>query len=146
MAEIEDKIMKKVMLKIKGSISRVGSEPEIIEMVTEGKYYKKGDAEYLIYDESEISGMKGVTTTLKLKGDKITLTRFGNVKMRLEFEKGKRFLSEYITPNGTFKLEILSSELYYILNKNIKGKILVRYEMSIKGMGQSINELNIEIL
>jgi uncharacterized beta-barrel protein YwiB (DUF1934 family) len=66
--------------------------------------------------------------------------------MRLEFEKGKRFLSEYVTPNGTFKLEILSSDLYYIINENIKGNILVRYEMSIKGMGQSTNELNIEIL
>ncbi len=138
--------MKKVMLKIKGSINRIGSEPEIIELTTEGKHYKKGGAEYLVYEESEISGMKGSTTTLKLKGDKITLTRFGSARMRLEFEKGKRFESEYVTPNGTFKLEILTSELYYILDENIKGNILVRYEMSIKGMGQSTNELNIEIL
>ncbi|MBK5252171.1 MAG: DUF1934 domain-containing protein [Peptostreptococcaceae bacterium] len=138
--------MKKVMLKIKGTIKRAGDEPEIIELTTEGKHYKKGGAEYLVYEESEISGMKGATTTLKLKGDKITLTRFGSARMRLEFEKGKRFESEYFTPNGTFELEILTDELYYVFNENIKGNILVRYEMSLKGLGQSNNELNIEIL
>jgi uncharacterized beta-barrel protein YwiB (DUF1934 family) len=138
--------MKQIMLKIKGTIKRSGEEPEVVELTTEGKYYHKGDSDYLVYDESEISGMKGSTTTLKLKDHKITLTRFGGARMRMEFEKGKRFSSDYVTPNGTFKLEILTGELYYVLNENIKGNILVRYQMSLKGLGQSNNELNIEIL
>ena len=138
--------MEKVRLKIKGSITRKGSRLEVIEMTTQGKFYKKGDAKYLVYDESEISGMKDSTTTIKLKDKAITLTRFGSVGMRLEFEKGKSFKSDYITGQGVFKLEILTGELYYILDEDIKGRIFVRYEMGIKGMGQSTNELNIEIL
>jgi|SRR6056297_453511 len=138
--------MKQIMLKIKGTIKRAGEEAEIIELTTEGKHYRKGGADYLVYEESEISGMEGATTTLKLKGGKITLSRFGSAKMRLEFEKGKRFSSDYATPSGTFKLEILTGELYYVLDENIKGNILVRYEMSIKSLGSSVNELNIEII
>jgi len=138
--------MKQIMLKIKGTIKRAGEEAEIIELTTEGKHYRKGEADYLVYEESEISGMEGATTTLKLKGGKITLNRFGSARMRMEFEKGKRFTSDYATPNGTFKLEILTGELYYVLDENIKGNILVRYEMSLKGLGRSANELNIEII
>jgi len=138
--------MKQIMLKIKGTIKRAGEKPEIIEFTTEGKHYRKGGADYLVYEESEISGMDGSTTTLKLKDGKITLNRFGSAKMRLEFEKGKRFSSDYVTPGGTFKLEILTGELYYVLEENIKGSILVRYEMSLKGLGSSTNELNIEIV
>lgn len=138
--------MEKVRLKIKGSITRKGSRPEVIELTTQGKFYKKGDAKYLVYDESEISGMKDSTTTIKLKDKAITLTRFGSVGMRLEFEKGKSFKSDYITGQGVFKLEILTSELYYSLNDNLKGSILVNYEMTIKGLGQSTNQLDIEII
>jgi len=138
--------MKEIMLKIKGKIKRAGEEAEIIEVTTEGKHYRKGGADYLLYDESEISGMEGSTTSLKLKDRKITLNRFGNARMRMEFEKGKRHTSDYVTPNGTFKLEILTRELYYGLDDNIKGNILIRYEMSLKGLGQSVNELNIEII
>ena len=138
--------MKQIMLKIKGTIKRAGEEAEIIELTTEGKHYRKGGADYLVYEESEISGMEGATTTLKLKGGKITLSRFGSSRMRMEFEKGKRFTSDYATPSGTFKLEILTGELYYVLDENIKGNILVRYEMSLKGLGRSANELNIEII
>ena len=42
-------------------------QDEVIELITEGKFYKKSDAYYLVYDESEISGMQGTTTTLKIK-------------------------------------------------------------------------------
>ena len=38
-------------------------QDEVIELITEGKFYKKSDAYYLVYDESEISGMQGTTTT-----------------------------------------------------------------------------------
>lgn len=137
--------MKQVMLRIKGIIKRQGEDPEIIELSTEGRHYRKGGADYLVYEESEISGMKGATTTLKLKDGAITLTRFGSTRTRMEFVRGKRFKTEYATSHGSFGLEILPHELYYILDENIRGNILIRYEMSLKGLSQSQNELRIDI-
>ena len=48
-------------------------QDEVIELITEGKFYKKSDAYYLVYDESEISGMQGTTTTLKIKDNQVVL-------------------------------------------------------------------------
>ena len=42
---------------------------ETVEFMTEGKAYKKGDATYLVYEESEMSGLAGVKTTLRIGGD-----------------------------------------------------------------------------
>lgn len=137
--------MKNVFLMITGTISRQGEEPEVIEFSTQGRHYQKNGADYLVYEESEISGMQGATTTLKLKDGAVTLTRFGPAKASMKFEKGRRHTSDYATTHGTFRLEILTRELYYSLDGNIKGNILIRYDMSLKGLSQSVNELRIEI-
>jgi len=48
---------------------------DIIEVVTPGKFYKQDDCYYAVYEETEISGMKGTTTTLKIDEEKFTLIR-----------------------------------------------------------------------
>jgi len=49
--------MKEVMIKIKGrQFSRETGEDEM-EFVTEGKLYRRNGAIYLLYDETELSGI-----------------------------------------------------------------------------------------
>ena len=66
--------MKEVMMRIIGTQVNANAEEEQLELITEGKLYEKGEAMYLIYDETELSGMPGCKTRLKLKD--------GTVKMR----------------------------------------------------------------
>ncbi len=138
--------MKEVMLKIKGKQNPVNDGSDSIELITEGKYYDKNNAQYLVYEETELSGMEGCTTTLKLKDDIITMKRFGNAASELVFEKGKRYTSDYSTQYGNFKLEILTKELQYTIDENIKGNIHLKYSLSLKGLIEGTNELDIEIL
>ncbi len=138
--------MKKVMLKIKGKQNPVGDEADTIELITEGKYYIKNNAHYLIYEESQLSGMEGCTTTLKLKDYKVTMKRFGVSNSELVFEKGKRFISTYATPYGNFRLEILTKNLEYSIDERIKGHIHLKYSMSLQGLVEGTNELDIEIM
>ena len=63
--------MKNIMMKIIGTQVTADLEEDQLEFITEGKLYEKGDALYLIYDESEISGMPGCRTRLKLKNGTI---------------------------------------------------------------------------
>ena len=51
--------MKNIMMKIIGTQITADLEEDQLEFITEGKLYEKGDALYLIYDESEISAMPG---------------------------------------------------------------------------------------
>src|SRR3712207_7978947 len=55
-------------------------EDGTVEVVTKGKLYKKNDLYYAIYEETEISGMKGTTTTIKIGKDKFSLLRMGDRK------------------------------------------------------------------
>ncbi len=50
--------MEEIILRIVGSSIYDGVEENQVELVTEGKLYKKGDVIYLTYDESEFSEWK----------------------------------------------------------------------------------------
>ena len=46
--------------------------------MTEGKAYRKGESTYIVYEESEMSGMEGVKTTLRIDRDgSVRMKRFG---------------------------------------------------------------------
>jgi len=138
--------MKNVILKIKGTQTPSGAEEDIIELITEGKIYDKDNAKYLVYEESELSGMEGCTTSLKIAGDKIEMRRFGRATSQLVFEKGKRHVTNYSTPYGNFRMEILTKKLEYSLNQDEKGTISLEYRMSLQGLSEGTNKLDIEIM
>ena len=65
--------MKDIMLRIIGRQIDRNDEvaDEAIEFMTEGKAYRKGEATYIVYEESEMSGMKGVKTALRIDKGRI---------------------------------------------------------------------------
>ena len=52
--------MKDITLKITGKQYSADQEEDQMEFITEGKLYEKNGALYLIYEESEFSGMPGL--------------------------------------------------------------------------------------
>ncbi len=138
--------MKSVILKIKGSQMPVGEEEDTIELMTEGKFYERNNAKYIVYEESELSGMDGCTTTLKILEDKIEMRRFGNATSQLVFEKGKRHVTNYSTPYGNFRMEILTKKLEYELTQEDKGTISIEYRISLQGLSEGTNKLDIEVM
>lgn len=122
---------KNVIISVKGTQSlQNGEDINEIELITEGKYYKKGDSYYISYKESEVTGMAGTTTTVKVVDKVITLMRFGAVNSQFVFEKGKRHLSYYETQYGVFTIAVLASEVNIQLNDS-GGEISVDYELDI---------------
>jgi len=142
--------MKDIMLKIIGKQVSFDSEEEQLEFVTEGKYYVKDDSVYLLYDESEFSGMEGCTTSLKITGDKIKMQRFGEsigIDTEIEFEKGKRFNGYYNTPFGSVEMEVLTNDVINrIETKEGRGTLNIDYHISLRGLTESRSILDIEII
>jgi uncharacterized beta-barrel protein YwiB (DUF1934 family) len=134
------------MIRIKSTQIPLGEDPEVMEFMTEGKHYIKNGAHYIVYEESELSGMKGCMTTLKLEENKIKMKRFGDANSELMFEKGKRHVSDYVTPYGNFKLTIRTSQLEWGIDDSSKGKIHIKYDLSMQSVLESANEMEIEIL
>lgn len=82
--------MKKALITVKGIQKNAQNETDTIELVTEGRFSKKGEYYYIKYDESEISGLDKTTTTLKVGEDSVVLMRFGENQSKMIFEKDVR--------------------------------------------------------
>lgn len=142
--------MKDIMLKIIGKQVTIDSEEEQLEFVTEGKYYVEGDSVYLLYDESEFSGMEGCTTSLEITGDNIKMKRCGEsigLDTEIEFEKGKRFKGYYDTPYGSVEMEVLTNDVVNKIEKvEGKGSLNIDYHISLRGLSEGRSILDIEII
>ena len=141
--------MKDITLKITGKQSYEDKEEVQMEFVTEGRFYLRGDSVYVIYDESELSGMTGCKTTLKVKDDTVLMRRVGTEGCRSElyFEKGKRFGSTYETPFGPMGVEVVTGIVNCDMDtENGSGHISIEYNVSLEGLAEGKNQLNIDIL
>lgn len=140
--------MKDIMLKIIGRQNFTGEEEEKIELITEGKLYKKGKSIFLEYDESEFSGMPGCKTHLQLTGDKVLMRRIGDPDddYVIEFEKGKRTHSIYETPFGPLEMEVLTNSVRNNVEEEGQGSLDIDYHISLRGLSESHNKLKIEVM
>ncbi len=141
--------MRDITLKITGKQVYEDREEDQMEFVTEGQLYQKNDAIYVIYDESEMSGMAGCKTTLRLVGDTLRMKRIGGAGGGTEmyFEQNKRFTSTYSTPYGPMDMEILTRYVENQFDKEtLSGSICVCYDVSLDGLGEGKNKLEINVM
>lgn len=140
--------MQDIMLTIIGRQFAGDEAEDRMEFVTEGKLYRRGEATYLVYDESEFSGFPGCKTSLRVKGDTMRMKRIGadtGYGLEMEFQEGKRFQSSYQTPYGEMDMEVFTTRVKNSLSEEGTGSVEVDYDVSIGGMAEGKNELRIEI-
>ena len=111
-------------------------EKEKIEVVTVGEFSINGDEFIATYDETEISGMEGTKTTLKIKGDKVVLHREGTTSTKMEFQKDNTQVALYNTPYGMLELKTSTKELDLDVNEK-GGNISIKYHL-IAGVQEPI--------
>jgi len=132
--------MNKVIVNIKSVQKTIGEEDGIIEFVTEGEVTFKNDSLYVLYKESELSGMEGNTTTLKIHGDTVIMKRYGSASSKIEYKVGHECTSQYHTPYGVFNLITNTKELMIDIKDNKEGKINIAYDMKIENLMESYNK------
>ena len=79
----------KVLLSITGKQFYRDQEPEVMELVTEGVMEFTDGGWDISYQESDLTGLQGVTTTFRVEPDKVTLTRTGPLRSTMEFRVGQ---------------------------------------------------------
>lgn len=119
-------------------------ETEKIELMTEGTYNFKNDHLYLVYKESELSGMEGTTTTLKLKEGNVSLKRQGTQNVDMMFSQGERFKTLYHTPYGDIPMEILTRTVRLDIRQDpFEANVTIDYDISVKGLFEGKNKMTI---
>ncbi len=119
-------------------------EKEKIEVVTVGEFSINGDEFIATYDETEISGMEGTKTTLKIKGDKVVLHREGTTSTKMEFQKDNTQVALYNTPYGMLELKTLTKELDLDINEN-GGNVSIKYHLISGGQEPIKTNLDMKI-
>ena len=125
--------MSNVIISIKGSQTD-GKTTDEMELVTEGRLTANSAGGYTVsYEESEITGLEGTTTVLRVEGPRVTLLREGTVNSQMVFEEGRRHLSMYETPYGSLSVGVNTRRMKNTLGEN-GGDLEIDYALEIDNL------------
>lgn len=102
-----------VILSIQGRQSYAGQEPEVIRLDTEGYMTFRDGGWNITYEESELTGLAGVTTTFRVEPGKVTLTRTGRLSSTMVFQEGVAHDSLYKMEFGALMITVKATRLFY---------------------------------
>lgn len=135
---------RKVMLSIQGRQCYPDQEPETIELVTEGTMEFRDGGWDICYQESELTGLKGVTTTFRVVPEKVVLTRTGPLRSCMEFQIGRSHDSLYQLDFGALMLTVTTRSLFFdILPEG--GSIDLSYEIEIEKTEAGLVDYHLDI-
>lgn len=135
---------KNVIISVKGTQTSQDQDSNVLELVTEGKYYKEDEAYYVTYDESDVTGMNGTRTTLKVMDGVVTLIRVGSVNSQFVFQRGQKHISYYDTEYGSFTIGVLANDVDVRIDDN-GGEIRVGYQLEVDNNNTGENDFYLSI-
>ncbi|MBD9068682.1 MAG: DUF1934 domain-containing protein, partial [Butyricicoccus sp.] len=91
---------KDVWLTIRSRQHFAGCDEERVNLETAATLYERGGKYYIAYEESELTGLEGTKTTVKLDGKTVTLIRTGTFPSHMLFSEDERHIGLYQTPIG----------------------------------------------
>ncbi len=135
---------KEVSLSIEGRQTYEDQPPEIIELVTDGTMEFRSGGWDISYEETELTGLAGVTTTFRVEPDKVTLTRKGALNSTMIFQKGVVHESLYQMPFGALMLSVKATSVFFdILPEG--GVIDLSYNIEIENTQAGVIDYHLDI-
>ena len=134
----------KVVLSIEGRQSYQDQEPEVIELVTEGEMEFSNGGWDIRYEESDLTGLKGVTTTFRIEPDKITLTRTGALHSQMVFQLGVPHDSLYQMEFGALMIRVCAKNMFFDITPE-GGVIDLTYSIEIENTQAGLIDYHLDI-
>ena len=107
-----------VMLSLVGKQSYEGQEPDVIELVTGGTMEFRDGGWDISYQESELTGLEGVTTTFRLEPGQVTLERVGPLRSQMVFQEGVPHESLYEMEFGALLMTVCAKRIEASIGSN----------------------------
>lgn len=133
-----------VVLTICGKQFYDEQEPEVIELVTEGTLEPIDGGWEICYEESNLTGMEGVTTTFRIEKDQITLTRTGRLQSQMVFRVGVLHQSLYQMEFGALMITVCATSIQWDVNGN-GGTVDLTYGIDIEQSAGGVVEYHLDI-
>lgn len=133
-----------VMLSICGRQTYGDQEPDTIELVTEGTMEFRDSGWDIRYEESELTGLAGVTTTFRVEQGKITLRRTGALTSEMIFQEGVSHNSLYQMEFGALMITVCASRIFAQLSSQ-GGMIDLVYSVEIENSAAGTVDYHLDI-
>ena len=133
-----------VVLSITGRQTYGNQPPETIELVTEGTMTDRDGGWDISYEESELTGMEGVTTLFRVEPGVVTLSRVGKLNSTMIFRERVPHDSLYQMEFGTLLLTINATRVYYDIVPD-GGTIDLVYEICIENTEAGVIDYHLDI-
>ena len=135
---------KEVTLAIRGSQRYQDQEPEVIELMTDGTMEFRSGGWDISYEETELTGMAGVTTTFRVEPGKVTLRRTGKLRSEMVFQEGVRHESLYQLDFGALLMTITAKQVYFDIVPD-GGVIDIVYSIEIENSAAGTVDYHLDI-
>ena len=102
---------RQVVLSLQGTQYYPGQDPEVIELVTEGTMQYQNGGWDICYEESDLTGLSGVTTTFRVEPGTVILRRSGKLRSEMVFQEGISHDSLYQMEFGTLMITVCAKQI-----------------------------------
>ena len=133
-----------VVLSIRGRQSYGDQEPEEIQLVTEGTLEQTDEGWKLCYEESELTGLQGASTTFLIKDKEVTLRRNGRLNSEMVFREGVSHDSLYQMEFGALMLTVCATRVEADLTPD-GGVIDLSYHIEVEQSAAGTIEYHLDI-
>lgn len=121
---------KNVWLTINSTQKFDGCEAEHVDLVTVARLYERNGKYYIAYEESELTGLEGTHTTVKLDGKRVSMIRTGTCPSELLFAEHQRHVGLYQTPYGAMTIATHTSNVENNIGDN-GGQLTLDYTIEV---------------
>ena len=133
-----------VVLSIRGQQTYGDAEPDVIELVTEGTMAYRAGGWDISYQETELTGLEGVTTTFRVEPDKIILRRTGKLQSEMVFQEGVAHDSLYQMAFGAMMMTVKATFVFFDIVED-GGTIDLSYNIDIENMAAGVIDYHLDI-
>ena len=135
---------KKAMITIRGTQKAQNEAPQTVEFITGGKLQRFGRKLRVSYEESDLTGMEGVTAAFEVDGDRVTLERTGKLRSRMEFVEGQKTESLYSMDFGAMLLGVTARRVESHMTDE-GGSIHLEYGVELERNFLGLNTYDIQV-
>ena len=133
-----------VMMSIQGRQTYVGQEPDVIRLDTEGTMEFRDGGWDITYEESELTGLAGVTTTFRVEPEKVTLIRTGRLTSTTIVQEGVSHDSLYRMEFGALMISVKATRVFFDIVED-GGSIDLVYNIIIENTEAGVIDYHLDI-
>ncbi len=136
--------MKQVVLSLCGRQHYPGQEPDVIELVTDGTLEFRDGGWNICYEESELTGLAGTTTTFRVEPGQVILRRSGKLRSEMVFREGVCHDSLYQMEFGALLITVCAKQIEAQIGAQ-GGTVDLVYSVEIEHGEAGLVEYHLEI-